>query len=227
MILSIADVLSQTEVRWLREQLDAVPWREGAETAGRLARDVKRNRQADENAAATRRLSDFVLGKIAAHPQFVSAALPASFYPPKFNRYGVGETYGTHVDSAILRAPHDGHALRSDVSATLFLSEPEEYDGGVLEIDTQFGVQEVKLGAGALILYPSSSLHRVAPVLAGERLASFFWAQSMVRDTTVRSALYDLDHTIQALSMSEHTDKQDLVTLGAVYHNLLRVHADC
>jgi PKHD-type hydroxylase len=227
MIVTIDGVLDQKELAWLRQQLATIPWRNGTESAGGLARDVKRNRQADENSDAARRLGDFVLDKVARHPQFVSAALPHTIYPPQFNRYGPGETYGTHIDSAIMRHPLTHAVLRSDVSATLFLSAPEEYEGGVLEVDTAIGVQEVKLMAGSLVLYPASSLHRITPVHAGERLAAFFWIQSMIRNDSARAALFDFDQAIQVLQTMPVPDVHVILKLSGVYHNLLRIHADC
>ena len=166
-----------------------------------------------------------MLERLGATPRFVAAALPRLIYPPRFNRYGVGETYGAHVDGALMRVPGSDTLLRSDLSATLFLSSPDAYDGGVLEVDTRYGVQEVKLAAGDLVLYPATSLHRVTPVTRGERLASFFWIQSLVRDTDVRSVLLDLDEAIQALTRERPPSDAVLLSLSGVYHNLLRHHA--
>jgi PKHD-type hydroxylase len=225
MLITIDELLSADEVATLRAGLERLPWHDGAATAGSLGRTVKHNRQADEAAAREAGLAEFVLERLAGHPRFTAAALPARIYPPRFNRYGVGETYGAHVDSALMRLPGSGSAFRSDLSATLFLSAPDTYDGGVLEIDTRFGVQEVKLEAGDLVLYPASSLHRVTPVTRGERVASFFWIQSLVRDTDVRSALFDLDEAIQALRREAAPRDSVVLALSAVYHNLLRHHA--
>jgi PKHD-type hydroxylase len=224
MLITIEQVFKGDEVRALRETLERLPWHEGAATAGSLGRSIKHNRQADEDAAARAGIVEEILRRLRATPRFVSAALPNRFYPPRFNRYGVGETYGAHVDGAVMRLPDTDALVRTDLSATLFLSSPEEYEGGVLEIDTRFGVQEVKLEAGDLVLYPASSLHRVTPVTRGERVASFFWIESLVRDTDARATLFDLDEAIQALTPQRPPADPILLALSGVYHNLLRLH---
>jgi PKHD-type hydroxylase len=226
MLITIANLFNDDEVAALRSALEALPWQDGSRTAGSLGRSVKHNRQADEHAAQAVGIVGSVLQRLEATPRFVAAALPRLIYPPRFNRYRVGETYGAHVDGALMRLPGTGTLFRSDLSATLFLSPPEAYDGGVLEIDTCFGVQEVKLAAGDLVLYPASSLHQVTPVTRGERLASFFWIQSLVRDTDVRTALLDLDDAIQALTRERTPTDPVLLSLTGVYHNLLRHHAE-
>jgi PKHD-type hydroxylase len=167
-------------------------------------------------------LGNHILRKLAANTAFISAALPERIYPPKFNRYQDGGAYGAHVDSAVMQVPGTQISVRSDLSATLFLAEPDEYDGGELEIESAFGIQAVKLEAGDMVLYPSSSLHRVTPVTRGARIASFFWIQSLVSDEAARTLLFDLDQAIQGLTVSAGRDHPDLLKLTGVYHNLLR-----
>jgi len=222
MLIIINNVLSKDEVRQFRAYLESAAWHDGANTAGTLARTVKQNAQIDDAAEVAISLGNHILRSLAHHPQFVSAALPRKIYPPKFNRYANGATYGTHVDSAIMQIPGTSQSLRSDLSATLFLSEPDEYEGGELEIETQFGVQSVKLAAGDMVLYPSSSLHRVTPVLEGARLASFFWIESLVGDEAERTMLFDLDQTIQNLTLTLDANDPQLLRLSGIYHNLLR-----
>jgi PKHD-type hydroxylase len=222
MLIPIGGVLDKSEVRSFREQLVRAEWQDGLKTAGTLARAVKRNLQLEDRAEPAASLGNHILRKLAANPQFISAALPNRIYPPKFNRYQDGGQYGTHVDSALMEVPGTGVTVRSDLSATLFLSEPDEYDGGELEIEGPFGIQAVKLEAGDLVLYPSSSLHRVTPVIRGARVASFFWIQSHVADEGARTMLYDLDQAIQDLSRVHALDDARLLKLTGVYHNLLR-----
>ncbi|MGV7210762.1 Fe2+-dependent dioxygenase [Oxalobacteraceae bacterium A2-2] len=222
MLITIEQVLDQDEVRQFRAWLERAEWQDGALSGGTLARQVKHNLQLDDHAEPAISLGQHILRALAANPRFISAALPRKIYPPKFNRYQDGGSYGAHVDSAVMQLPGSGQSLRSDLSATLFLCEPEEYDGGELEIETEFGVQTVKLAAGDLVLYPSSSLHRVTPVTRGARLASFFWIESLVADDTDRALLFDLDTTIQQLTASLPGDSRELVKLTGIYHNLLR-----
>lgn len=230
MLLCIPDVLTAKEVATLVEQLQrADGWEEGKRTAGAVAAKVKHNRQLKEGALmdgvranAQISFSDFVLSKIQNHPEFVSATLPKAILPPKFNAYTRGEHYGLHVDSALMHHPVLNESMRCDVSATLFLSDPESYEGGELQIETQFGAQSIKLEAGSLVLYPSSSLHQVNPVTQGERLASFFWIQSRVREESIRASLYDLDQSIQALRSLPQVPQEECLRLTGVYHNLLR-----
>ncbi|GAA6120573.1 Fe2+-dependent dioxygenase [Acidovorax sp. FG27] len=222
MLISIDRLLSPAEVRQLRRSLDAAPWTDGAATAGTLAQGVKRNQQLSDGLPLAAELGRQILARLAGHPLFVSAALPRTIYPPKFNRYAGGGSYGAHVDSAVMAVPGTHQQMRTDVSATLFLSAPEEYDGGELEIEGPFGVQSVKLAAGDLVLYPSSSLHRVTPVTRGERIASFFWVESLVADPTDRALLFDLDQSIQRITPLLAADDARLVQLTGVYHNLLR-----
>ncbi|MFC0350338.1 Fe2+-dependent dioxygenase [Undibacterium danionis] len=227
MLIVIDAVLSKEEVAQCRSHLDSAEWQDGAKTAGSLAQQVKRNLQLDDQAEVAISLGNHILRKLGAHPLFISAALPQKIYPPKFNCYQDGGGYGLHVDSAVMTMPSTNrnavnHNLRSDLAATLFLCEPEEYEGGELEIETDFGVQTVKLGAGDMVLYPASSLHRVTPVTSGARIASFFWIESMVSDDSERAILFDLDQTIQQLTSRVGEHSAELLRLTRVYHNLLR-----
>jgi PKHD-type hydroxylase len=222
MLVAIENLLSKDEVREFRSELDCATWQDGSNTAGSLARLAKRNLQLADDSTTAVRLGNRVLQKLGNHPQFVSAALPAKIYPPKFNCYTGGGSYGTHIDSALMQIPGTTTIVRSDLSATLFLSEPDEYEGGELEVDAAFGIQAIKLEAGSMILYPSSSLHRVTPVTQGARIASFFWIESMVRDDGERETLYDLDQTIQRLTATLPAGNSELLTLTGIYHNLLR-----
>lgn len=225
MLLTIQNVLDKNEVREFRAQLDSAAWRDGGRTAGSLARHVKRNTEIDESDELAIALGNRIVRVLGSHPLFLSAALPRKIYPPRFNRYAGGATYGLHVDSAVMALPGTRDSLRTDISATLFLSEPDEYDGGELEIETAFGAQAVKLGAGDMVLYPASSLHQVTEITRGERVAAFFWVESMVRDATDRSLLFDLDQAIQALAPELDARDPRLLSLTGVYHNLLRRHA--
>jgi len=222
MLIPIHGVLSSDEVRHVRERLDAATWQDGLVTAGTVARHVKRNEQLDDTDPMAVELGNAILRRLGEHPLFIAAALPAKIYPPKFNRYADGGTYGAHVDSAIMQVPGTPVSVRTDLSATLFIAEPETYDGGELEIEGPFGIQPVKLAAGDMVLYPSSSLHRVTPVTRGARVASFFWIESMVRDEGERSLLFDLDQNIQTLQRTLAPDDPQILGLTGIYHNLLR-----
>lgn len=222
MLITIDAVLTRNEVAQFRAVLDAADWQDGAATGGTLARRVKHNLQLADGQEPALGLGNQVLRKLAVTPSFISAALPRRIYPPKFNRYQGGGTYGTHVDSAVMQLPGSGQSLRSDLSATLFLAEPDEYEGGELEIESEFGVQSVKLAAGSMVLYPSSSLHRVTPVTRGARVASFFWIESLVADEGERAMLFDLDQTVQRLTPVLGEAHTELVRLTGIYHNLLR-----
>lgn len=222
MLISIDQVLTKDEVRQFRQELDASDWNDGAATAGTLAKSVKRNQQVADGSALAVRLGQHILRRLAATPLFISAALPRTIYPPKFNRYADGGTYGAHVDSALMFLPGSSQQMRTDLSATLFLAEPEEYDGGELEVEGPFGVQAVKLSAGDMVLYPSTSLHRVTPVTRGARVASFFWIESLVPDEGERTLLFDLDQSIQQMTPLVAPDDMRLLQLTGVYHNLLR-----
>lgn len=222
MLITIDQVLSKDEVRQFRGYLDQAEWQQGSSTGGTLARQVKNNRQLDDAADVAVSLGNHILRSLGRHPLFISAALPRKIYPPKFNRYEGGEAYGTHVDSAIMQLPNSHLSLRTDLAATLFLSEPQDYDGGELQIEGEFGAQEVKLAAGDMVLYPASSLHRVAPVTRGARVASFFWIESLVGDDGERTLLFDLDQAIQQLTPGLAPNDARLLKMTNVYHNLLR-----
>ena len=221
MMLHVPEVLSKDEVRALRARLEAAPWVDGRATVGAQGGAVKRNRQVDEHAEAGRELGEVVLAALKRSPLFFAAALPLRIVPPLFNRYEGGETYGFHVDGSVRNLPGGGDKLRTDLSCTLFLCEPDEYEGGELIVNDTYGEHEVKLPAGDLVVYPSSSLHRVAPVTRGARLASFFWVQSLVRDDGRRRLLFELDTSIQALTRTG-ADPAALLQLTGIYHNLLR-----
>jgi PKHD-type hydroxylase len=222
MLIVIEGLLSKQEVAQFRQHLDVAQWESGVKTAGELAQMVKANQQLPEQAEVAVSLGNFILKVLGRHSQFISAALPERIYPPKFNRYSDGGHYGVHVDSAIMHVPGMQSSLRTDLSATLFLSEPAEYDGGELQIEGKFGAQDVKLNAGDMVLYPSSSLHQVMPVTRGQRVCSFFWLQSMVRDDGERELLYDLDQSIQAIRTNTSPDDPEVTRLSGIYHNLLR-----
>lgn len=225
MLITIPAVLDKATVATFRQQLGAAEWIDGRDSAGSLSTKVKHNRQLPEQSDVARKLGNHLLGVLGRHSLFFSAALPDRIYPPRFNRHETGEYYGTHVDGSIM-AMADGRLLRSDLSATVFLSEPDEYDGGELTIETAFGAQPVKLAAGDMVLYPSSSLHQVAPVTKGVRHCAFFWIQSMVANEAERTLLFDLDQNIQQLTATASELQQaQLVQLSGVYHNLLRLWA--
>ncbi len=225
MLIPILGVLSKDEVKQFRSHLDQAEWQDGLKTAGTLARAVKRNLQLEDGSPLAVELGNHILRKLGSNPLFISAALPSRIYPPKFNRYQDGGTYGAHVDSAVMQVPGTHVSVRSDLSATLFLAEPEEYDGGELQVEGPFGIQAVKLAAGDMVLYPSSSLHQVTPVTRGARIASFMWIQSMVQNDSSRTLLFDLDQAIQGMTGVVPADDPRLLKLTAVYHNLLRLWA--
>jgi len=226
MIVQIAGVLTSEQVRFMRERLAASPWVDGLATAGYQGARVKDNRQIDEAAPLVRELGDVVLAALERNSLFISAALPNRVYPPLFNRYEGGMHFGNHVDNAVRLVPGSGAKIRTDISATLFLSAPEDYDGGELLIEDTYGAHAIKLPAGDMVLYPATSLHRVTPVTRGARLASFFWIESMVRDDAQRTLLFDLDNAIQRLNASG-ADEAACAHLTACYHNLLRMWAQC
>jgi PKHD-type hydroxylase len=225
MLLTIPDVLTAEQLRHCRGVLAAADWTDGRVSAGYQGMRVKDNRQLPEGSPAALELGDIVLAALERHPLFISAVLPSVVYPPMFNRYGEGQQFGAHIDNAVRLLPGMGRKLRTDVSATLFLAEPDEYDGGELSIEDTFGTHSVKLPAGHMVIYPGTSLHRVEPVTRGTRLASFFWAQSMVRDDAQRTMLFDLDSSIQHLSKTG-ADADAMVRLTGTYHNLLRMWAE-
>jgi PKHD-type hydroxylase len=225
MIVRIPDVLSPELVRSTRAALDAADWVDGRATAGHQSARVKQNRQLPEDHPLARELGDAVLAALQRNGLFMSAALPLRVFPPLFNRYEGGEAFGNHVDNSIRQVPGTPHRIRTDLSATLFLADPSEYDGGELLVEDTYGVHAIKLPAGHMVLYPATSLHRVTPVTRGARIASFFWIQSMVRDDGQRTLLFDLDTAIQRLN--EHApDDSAAVQFTAVYHNLLRRWAE-
>lgn len=221
MLLIIPKLLDDHALQQLYQVLPRGQWQAGKLSAGGQAAGVKNNLQLDDNDALTQQISRFVQQHLERHPQFVSAALPKQIYPPKFNCYRDGGHYGLHVDSAVL-SPPDRPTMRSDVSATLFLSNPDSYDGGELEIETAFGAQQIKLNAGDLVLYPSSSLHQVQPVSRGERICAFLWVQSLVPDSGQREMLYELDQSVQTLTVERGANDHEVQRLTGLYHNLLR-----
>ena len=225
MLITIPDVLSVGEVAQARAKLDAAEWVDGKVTAGYQAQKVKENHQLPEGHPVAMELGEIVLGALARSPLFMSAALPLRVFPPMFNRYTGGGRFGTHVDTAIRAMATTGQRIRTDVSATLFLSAPEEYEGGELLVEDTYGSHSVKLPAGHMVLYPATSLHRVEPVTRGARVASFFWIQSMIRSDGDRSLLFDLDTAIQRLAV-EVPGNAAGVQLTGVYHNLLRRWAE-
>lgn len=225
MMLHVPDVLSAEQVHKIRATLDATDWVDGRETVGDQGAQVKRNRQLPEQSPVGRELGRVILAALARNPLFFSAALPMRFVPPLFNRYEGGEHYGLHVDGSVRAVPGTGEQLRTDLSCTLFLCQPEDYEGGELEVVDTYGTHEVKLPAGDLILYPSSSLHRVHPVTRGARVCSFFWLQSMVRDERQRAMLFELDQVIQKLR-GRLGECEESVALTGQYHNLLRMWSE-
>jgi len=224
MLLHVPQVLAGEELARLRQALETAEWTDGRETVGAQGAQVKRNQQLPDASPLRAELGRVVLAALQRSPLFFSAALPLKFLPPRFNRYTGGGEYGFHVDGAGMGLGQGGQ-LRSDLSCTLFLCEPEEYDGGELVVSDTYGEHEVKLPAGDLILYPSSSLHRVTPVTRGARLASFFWVQSMVRDDARRAMLFEMDAAIEALRRGG-ADREAVLRLTGVYHNLLRQWAE-
>ena len=225
MILHVPEVLTADEVADIRERLDATDWIDGRETVGPQGALVKRNRQLPELSRETQELGAVILQALSRQPLYFSAALPLRTVPPLFNRYEGGEHYGDHIDGAVRAVPGTTMRLRTDVSCTLFLTDPDDYDGGELIVTDSYGTHEVKLPAGDLILYPATSVHRVEPVTRGVRVCSFFWVQSMVRDDWQRSMLYELDRNIQSLRQ-RLGDGDELVALTGHYHNLLRQWSD-
>lgn len=221
MMLHIPEVLTRAQVDAFRQQLDAADWIDGKATVGAQGAQVKKNRQLPELSPTGLALGQIILKALANNPLFFAAALPIRTMPPLFNRYEGGEHYGLHIDGAVRAVPGTNLSLRTDLSCTLFLSEPEDYDGGELVVVDTYGEHEVKLPAGDMILYPSSSLHKVEPVTRGVRVCSFFWTQSMVADDGQRSMLFELDRNIQKLR-AKLGDCEEVVSLTGHYHNLLR-----
>jgi PKHD-type hydroxylase len=228
MLVCVPDVLGKDEVAEFRRIMDASDWEDGRSTAGAQSAMVKNNEQLPPDGEAARMLGNRVISALAANPRFISAAIPSQIFPPLFNRYAAagGHHFGIHVDNAVRGDRLTGLRIRTDLSVTLFLSEPEEYDGGELVIEDLYGSHEIKLPAGHLVLYPASSLHMVTPVRRGMRVASFFWLQSMIRDAHARSLIFDMDTTIQALAERLGRDDPETVKLTGIYHNLIRYWAE-
>lgn len=225
MLLHIPDVLNREQVKAARERLFAAEWIDGKITAGKQSAKTKDNLQLPEDSPLARELGDAIVSALSRHPLFMSAALPLKVFPPLFNCYTGGQSFGFHVDNAIRDLRGTGIRVRTDLSATLFFTEPNEYDGGELVVEDTYGSHSVKLPAGDMILYPSTSLHKVTPVTRGARICSFFWMQSLVRDDGERTLLFELDQNIQRLSV-ENPEHPSVVSLTGVYHNLLRRWSD-
>ena len=225
MLLAIPEVLSAAQVSQARQILDSAQWVDGKVTAGHQSAQVKDNQQLREGSPESQQLGELILTALGQNAMFISAALPLRVFPPLFNRYTGGQSFGTHVDNAIRQVPGTSHRIRTDLSATLFLAHPEQYDGGELVVEDTYGVHSVKLPAGHMVLYPSTSLHHVRPVTHGARIASFFWIQSMVRDDGERTLLFDLDTAIQRVNRDAPASSS-AVQLTGIYHNLLRRWAD-
>jgi len=226
MMLAVPDLLDAAAVARVRAIVDAGEWADGNATSGHQSALAKHNRQLPEESAAARQAGKLVLDALGASPLFIAAALPLKIFPPLFNRYAGGERFDTHVDNAVRIHRASEFRVRADLSATLFLEDPGAYDGGELVVEDALGVHRVKLPAGHLVLYPSSSLHRVEPVTRGARVASFFWIQSMIRDDGARTILFDLDRAIQTIAAERGHGDAEIVRLTGVYHNLLRRWAD-
>ena len=230
MLITIEKVLTPGQVNEARQKLAAAEWVDGRVTAGYQAQEVKRNAQIPESSPVAKELGEMILAGLARSPRFMSAALPLRVFPPMFNSYAGGQTFGTHVDTAIRQLATTGQRIRTDLSATLFLTPPNEYDVGELIVEDSYGEKSVKLAAGDMVLYPATSLHRVEPVTRGNRVSSFFWIQSMIRQDAHRALLFELDASIQRLAGSDLAQsapvKQSSVQLTGVYHNLLRQWAE-
>jgi PKHD-type hydroxylase len=226
MLLEIPELFSADEARSIRNRLEKADWADGRITAGYQSGRVKHNRQLPEDHPLGVELGQAVLQRLATNNLFVSAALPQRIFPPLFNLYSGGEHFGFHIDNAIRPVQHSGERVRTDLSMTVFFSEPDEYDGGELVIEDTFGTQQVKLAAGSAVLYPGTSLHKVNPVTSGARISSFFWIQSLVREDSDRALLLQLDVAIQRLR-ADQPDHSSIDELTGVYHNLLRKWAIC
>ncbi len=229
MILCIPDVLSPSQTREARSLLESADWIDGKITAGHQAAQAKDNSQLPVQHSAALEVGRMIVSALQSNPLFVSAALPLQILPPMFNRYSIGQQFKTHVDNAVRTVPGNGHRIRTDLSCTLFFAEPHEYDGGELVIEDTYGTKSVKLPAGHMVLYPSTSLHHVTPITRGTRLCSFFWLQSMIRSDEQRAILFDLDLAIQRLGRDlpdQPSAAQSTVQLTGVYHNLIRQWAE-
>jgi PKHD-type hydroxylase len=226
MLICVPDVLSKAEVAEFRAAMDVVAWEDGRSTAGSQSAMVKNNEQLPPDSDLSRQLGGRVIKALAANPLFISAAIPRHIFPPLFNRYGAGQHFGVHVDNAVRGDHLTGTRIRTDLSVTLFLSEPDEYDGGELTVEDYCGSHEVKLPAGHLVLYPATSLHTVTPLTRGVRVASFFWLQSMIRDAHARTMIFELDNAIQGLVGRLGHNDNEIVKLSGLYHNLIRYWAE-
>lgn len=225
MLITIPDLFTAEQVAAIRLQLDSAEWVDGRVTAGHQSMLAKDNMQIPEGHPVAQNVGELILKTLSQNLLFVSAALPLKVFPPLFNRYAGGQSFGTHVDNAIRHVKGTSHRVRSDLSATLFLTNPEDYDGGELIVEDTYGIHSVKLPAGHMVLYPSSSLHNVRPVTRGARVSSFFWIQSMVRDDGARTLLFDLDNVTQRISVGD-PNSPNAVKLTGIYHNLLRRWAE-
>ncbi len=225
MLITIPDLLTPPQIAEARQLLASAQWVDGRVTAGHQSAQAKDNMQIPEGSPVAQQIGDMILQALGQHPLFISSALPMKVFPPLFNSYSGGQSFGTHVDNAIRHVKGSSHRVRSDLSATLFLTPPEDYDGGELVIEDTFGVHSVKLPLGHMVLYPSSSLHRVEPIRRGRRVSSFFWIQSMIRSDAQRTLLFDLDNATQRVNRDMPTNPA-AVQLTGIYHNLLRQWAE-
>jgi PKHD-type hydroxylase len=221
-LLQIPNILGAEQVARFRARMDAADWIDGNVTSGHQSAHAKYNEQLPEESAEARAIGEEIVAALGKSPLFFSAALPKQVYPPLFNRYGTQMSFGSHVDSAMRVHPPTGRRIRTDISATLFLTAPEDYDGGELLVEDTYGVHSVKLNAGDLVIYPATSLHRVTPVTRGVRVSSFFWIESMIRDDAQRSLLFDMDMALVRLNQ-QAAGHPSLVSLTGCYHNLLRM----
>jgi PKHD-type hydroxylase len=223
MLVCVPNVLDAAQLVSVRERLDRAneAWVDGRVTAGYQGAPVKFNQQVDERSAVALACQRIIVSALERNPIFISAVLPNVIYPPMFNRYGEGMKFGAHVDGSVRLHPHDGRKLRTDVSATLFLTNPDEYDGGELQVEDTYGRHSIKLGAGDMVVYPATSLHQVSPITRGVRTSCFFWVQSLIRDDTQRALLHDMDNAIQRLNQT-NADEIARRSLIGCYHNLVR-----
>ncbi len=225
MLITIPDLLTPPQIAEARQLLASAQWVDGRVTAGHQSAQAKDKMQIPEGSPVAQQIGEVILQALGQHPLFISSALPMKVFPPLFNSYSGGQSFGTHVDNAIRHVKGSSHRVRSDLSATLFLTPPEDYDGGELVIEDTFGVHSVKLPLGHMVLYPSSSLHRVEPIRRGRRVSSFFWIQSMIRSDAQRTLLFDLDNATQRVNRDMPTNPA-AAQLTGIYHNLLRQWAE-
>lgn len=225
MLVHLRSVLDASQLAMVSKRLNAADWVDGRQTAGAQSAKVKHNQQLAEESEDARALGQIIVAALERHPVFLSAALPRKLFPPLFNRYAEGMAFGTHIDNAIRQVPGTPHRIRTDLSATLFLTDPETYQGGALVIEDTYGTHAIKLPAGDMVLYPSSSLHHVEKITSGTRTAAFFWVQSMVRDDAERALLYELDTAIRTIGQ-DAPESQALIALTGCYHNLIRRWSD-